>query len=285
MQQINIHDLMTNTNVGKFLSATDLLKGQRLVDNVYFDGDNVYKFNNIIRHSYTVESESFYDEFYETYIDISNNKIVNIYCDCPAFANENRCKHIGACIIKDAKNLFNQFNNPERISDFLLNKFVNKNTINIKKEVDLELKIDVNSNYWHDFLEPKVSIGETKLYSLNNKIGQFTKIYKEEGELIFGKNFAYNPNLNYFNQENTKIIEAFIKLCNGTNNRYFSVDELKKFLNEISNCHFIYKNYQINGINNGFPIKSNLSKDSDKYLLNFDISNIKNLLAYENKYC
>ena len=274
---INIAELLEKNDVGKFLSATDLIRGERLTNNVYFAEDGVFRTNGITRYYFSVESEFYYDKYYEVFIDIKNNKVVDVNCECEAFKKSNRCKHIGACIMDNIEMLFKKNIDTEEISNIILDKFVSDSKSTIKKEVDLELKIELNdSYYWNSFLEPKVSIGENRLYSLNNKISSFSATYLSgDGEVKFGKNFTYNPRVNYFNEENTKIIEAFIELCNGNSNRYFAPRVLKKFLNAIKDCHFIYKNYKIDGIKEKFPLKSNLSKKDNNYTLNFDVNELE----------
>ena len=281
---INIGELLGKNDVGKFLSATDLIRGERLTNNVYFADDGTFKQNGITRYYFSVESEFSYDKYYEVFIDIKNNKVVDVNCECEAFQKNNRCKHIGACIIDNIEMLFNEKIDNEQISNIILEKFETDFKSSIKKEVDLELKFEINDNYyWNTYIEPKISIGENKLYSLNSKISAFASSYLSgDGEVRFGKNFNYNPRIHYFNEENTKILEAFINLTDYSNNRYYTPKEIKKFLNAIKDCHFIFENYKIAGIKENFPIKSNLSEKDSKYILNLDLNGLE--LLYNDDY-
>ena len=281
---INVNDLMKYTNIGEFLSATDLSRGLNYIDNVEVYEDMNSTNRNMLEFTFNVN----YYHFEEGYIILDGEKIKKVHCSCNQFNQTGRCFHIGAAILLCYKDIFPSLNDSKNVTNMLLDKYLVKNNITLKKELNLELVLDLEpyySYYYSSSFNVKISIGENRLYNLNNKVSVFSKTYEtNDGEAVFGKNFVYDPKKYYFSEENKVIIDAFLELTNGVNKKYYSNSELKTFLKRIKNNTFIIENYVINGIIDGFPIKSNLSKKDDLYKLNFDLNDIHKLIEDDYEY-
>ena len=279
-KSITIGDLLHTSNIGSFVSGNDLIKATRIPkDNVSLEEKVSYQ--DCTNYTFSVESQSYYDEYYEVFLKISNDyKIMDLDCDCMQFQNFETCKHIGAVILYNYEELFNMKEDNKTISNRILDKFVSRESISIKKELTVNLNITYNNRYYYGgFYDPKVTIGLDKLYNLNSKIGAFKRAYEDgEGEVNFGKFFVYDPKKYYFNEHDKKIIDALIELTKGVNGRYYTTSELKKFFKNIKDCSFVINNYQMDGISEEFPINTNLSKNSDIYNLKFDLSDVIKVL-------
>ena len=271
---ITIDDIINNTNVLDYFTKRELESGDRLhYSEMYMYDDGASKNN---KHHFGLEVSSFY--YYETYdilIEVINNEIKNIKCNCQEYKYNHKCSHIAAIITHFYDALFPIFQDPNNLSKFFLDRFVSKNEVVIKKEINVELKFEKGDYYFRDFLVPKVYIGESRLYNLNNKIRAFSDVYEEgEGEVNFGKNFTYNPKIHFFSEENTKIIKALLDITKGVNSKYYSGEEIKEFLSKIKDNTFVLNNYQIKGITNDFPLKSKLKKKDNNYVLDFALDDL-----------
>ena len=276
MKNVSVKNLLNISNIGTFVSGTDIIKASRISrDEVVLEEKTTYQ--DCTNYSFVVESQSFYDEFYNVFIKISHDyKILDVDCDCMQFQSFGTCKHLGAAILYNYEELFNIVEDNKTITNRIIDRFINKEPIALKKELTVNLNIVLNDRYYYgSYLEPKITIGIDKLYNLNTKVGAFQKVYEENhGEVNFGKFFTYNPSKYYFNEHDKIIIDAYLELSNGVNNRFYNNNEIKKFLKNIKNCSFVLENYQIDKIYDNFPIKSILSKSNDNYNLKFDLDNI-----------
>ena len=282
---MTITDIINNTNISEYFTIQELYQAASILPRCEIELLSTEEEMNSKIFSFFMEVHNYYYEHCSVDIHIKDNDIINISCTCHNFEHHDKCIHIAVVILACYKILFPVFSDPKKISNAILDHFLVDNKPAIKKEVDLELKLDINRSYYHEFIEPKVSIGETRLYSLNNKVSAFKSVYEDGvGEVKFGKNFTFNPELNYFNEENRKVIDAFLEYTGGVNGRYHSPQELKRFLSKIKDIRFIYNDYLVSGIRECFPLKTKLSKDSDNYNLNFDTNEFNLLINGDYEY-
>ena len=282
---MTITDIINNTNISEYFTIQELYQASSILPRCEIEHFDTEETDDSKIFSFFMEVHNYYYEHCSVDIHIKDNDIINISCTCHNFLHHDKCIHVAVIILACYKILFPIFSDPKKISNAILEQFLIDNKPTIKKEVDLELKLDINSNYYHEFLEPKISIGENRLYSLNTKVSAFKKVYEDGvGEVKFGKNFTYNPELNYFNEENKRVIESFLEYTGGVNGRFHSPQELKRFLSKIKDVRFIYNDYLVSGIKEGFPLKTKLSKDSDNYNLNFDINEFELLIDDDYEY-
>ena len=291
MQIENLTDLINKTNIRAYVNTTDIVKGKSYdKEKITFKDSKETKgtYSTLKVFNFEVDSET-KPTYYDVSIVIENNKeIVKTICDCKEYRNFQSCKHIGAVFVNYYETLFKgSIINVHKITEDILNKFMPDEDTLIKKELQVELIINVTekeSYYYYygrtytDF-NIKIMIGEDKLYTLGNHATAFKVAYEnQEGEVYFGKNFTYIPEKYYLSSNSKTIIESYLDVCEGSYNRN------KTFLNKIKNTNFIINNYKIEGIKEGFPISSNLIKNNESYELDFDLENIEVLIKNDYEY-
>ena len=297
MQIENLTDLINKTNIRAYVNTTDIVKGKAYdKEKITFKDSKETKgtYSTLKVFNFEVDSET-KPTYYDVSIVIENNKeIVKTICDCKEYRNFQSCKHIGAVFVNYYETLFKgSIINVHKITEDILNKFMPDEDTLIKKELQVELIINVTekeSYYYYygrtytDF-NIKIMIGEDKLYTLGNHATAFKVAYEnQEGEVYFGKNFTYIPEKYYLSNNSKTIIESYLDVCEGSYNRNIFAKDFKTFLNKIKNTNFIINNYKIDGIKEGFPISSNLIKNNESYELDFDLENIEVLIKNDYEY-
>ena len=297
MQIENLTDLINKTNIRAYVNTTDIVKGKTYdKEKITFKDSKETKgtYSTLKVFNFEVDSET-KPTYYDVSIVIENNKeIVKTICDCKEYRNFQSCKHIGAVFVNYYETLFKgSIINVHKITEDILNKFMPDENTLIKKELQVELIINVTekeSYYYYygrtytDF-NIKIMIGEDKLYTLGNHATAFKVAYEnQEGEVYFGKNFTYIPEKYYLSNNSKTIIESYLDVCEGSYNRNIFAKDFKTFLNKIKNTNFIINNYKIDGIKEGFPISSNLIKNNESYELDFDLENIEVLIKNDYEY-
>lgn len=297
MQIENLTDLINKTNIRAYVNTTDIVKGKTYdKEKITFKDSKETKgtYSTLKVFNFEVDSET-KPTYYDVSIVIENNKeIVKTICDCKEYRNFQSCKHIGAVFVNYYETLFKgSIINVHKITEDILNKFMPDEDTLIKKELQVELIINVTekeSYYYYygrtytDF-NIKIMIGEDKLYTLGNHATAFKVAYEnQEGEVYFGKNFTYIPEKYYLSNNSKTIIESYLDVCEGSYNRNIFAKDFKTFLNKIKNTNFIINNYKIEGIKEGFPISSNLIKNNESYELDFDLENIEVLIKNDYEY-
>ncbi len=297
MQIENLTDLINKTNIRAYVNTTDIVKGKAYdKEKITFKDSKETKgtYSTLKVFNFEVDSET-KPTYYDVSIVIENNKeIVKTICDCKEYRNFQSCKHIGAVFVNYYETLFKgSIINVHKITEDILNKFMPDEDTLIKKELQVELIINVTekeSYYYYygrtytDF-NIKIMIGEDKLYTLGNHATAFKVAYEnQEGEVYFGKNFTYIPEKYYLSSNSKTIIESYLDVCEGNYNRNIFAKDFKTFLNKIKNTNFIINNYKIEGIKEGFPISSNLIKNNESYELDFDLENIEVLIKNDYEY-
>ena len=297
MQIENLTDLINKTNIRAYVNTTDIVKGKVYdKEKITFKDSKETKgtYSTLKVFNFEVDSET-KPTYYDVSIVIEDNKeIVKTICDCKQYRNFQSCKHIGAVFVNYYETLFKgSIINVHKITEDILNKFIPNEETLIKKELQVELVINVTEkesyyyyygNTFTDF-NIKIMIGEDKLYTLGNHATAFKVAYEnQEGEVYFGKNFTYIPEKYYLSSNSKTIIESYLDVCEGSYNRNIFAKDFKTFLNKIKNTNFIINNYKIEGIKEGFPISSNLIKNNDSYELDFDLENIEVLIKNDYEY-
>ena len=297
MQIENLTDLINKTNIRAYVNTTDIVKGKVYdKEKITFKDSKETKgtYSTLKVFNFEVDSET-KPTYYDVSIVIEDNKeIVKTICDCKQYRNFQSCKHIGAVFVNYYETLFKgSIINVHKITEDILNKFIPNEDTLIKKELQVELVINVTEkesyyyyygNTFTDF-NIKIMIGEDKLYTLGNHATAFKVAYEnQEGEVYFGKNFTYIPEKYYLSNNSKTIIESYLDVCEGSYNRNIFAKDFKTFLNKIKNTNFIINNYKIEGIKEGFPISSNLIKNNDSYELDFDLENIEVLIKNDYEY-
>ena len=297
MQIENLTDLINKTNIRAYVNTTDIVKGKSYdKEKITFKDSKETKgtYSTLKVFNFEVDSET-KPTYYDVSIVIEDNKeIVKTICDCKEYRNFQSCKHIRAVFVNYYETLFKgSIINVHKITEDILNKFMPDEDTLIKKELQVELIINVTEKecYYYYYgrtytdFNIKIMIGEDKLYTLGNHATAFKVAYEnQEGEVYFGKNFTYIPEKYYLSSNSKTIIESYLDVCEGSYNRNIFAKDFKTFLNKIKNTNFIINNYKIEGIKEGFPISSNLIKNNESYELDFDLENIEVLIKNDYEY-
>lgn len=228
-------------------------------------------------HYFSVRSMSHY-EYYDVEIIIQDNKIIESNCNCPQFESWGRCKHVATCLINYREQLV--YIDPKEkkllISKQILKEFYRpkeKNKLQLKKQLFLEVELEFHDNYYRSCVYLNFKIGESKLYSLNNKLSRFLDCYEEDEPLEFGKNFTYHPSNHFFSKTDEAIIRFLDSLYQmdiyyNFRNISLTMEQLPTFLELLKNKTFSITGIgKINGILKENPLKLSFAKKNDFYKL------------------
>lgn len=242
---------------------------------------------------FKVESERSLSK-YEVEIEIDKDKnFKSYYCSCPQYMQKGKCKHITASILKYEFELLSddQVQNNENyqiiMSKEIINKFYKPRKNKIKERLNLEITIKNESNYYDgDILEVSYKIGNDKLYTTSNKFNNFQNAYKENETFKFSKNFTYDPNIHYFDKEDDDILKYSENYLKDGRNYYGDIvnkDKLPSFMENLKNKSFYIEDNLYHGYTSENPLKINLTKENDNYILKIEnIDNFSPLIEKSN---
>lgn len=296
MQIDNIEELINKTNITAFVHTSEIVAGKTYdVSKISFlnKKENYNENGKVTHYWYEVDDEE-KPTYYDVMVSIENNKkILRTACDCKNFRSIRSCKHIAAVILNNYEEMFGKmFINIPKISSSILEKFITSEENIIKKELTVNLIINVterksNYYYYYNSIEctVKILIGDEKLYTLGNHASAFKSVYESgEGEVYFGKSFTYNPQKYYLSSDAETILKAYYNTFDDGGYNYINTSSLKKILNKLKNIKFVINNYEVDGISEYFPIDTNLMKKNETYELDFDLENIENLIEKDYEY-
>lgn len=288
-----VDELINKTNIRAFVTTSDIVKGKNYdVEKIeYLNEINSNSVNGeVTYYSFEVDSET-KPTYYDVSVVVENNKkILKAVCDCKQYRSFQSCKHIGAVLVHFKEEIFKQvIVDLPSISTNILNKFIDNEESIIKKElnVDLAIEVDTRESLYYGLIyscNVKVFVGETKMYTLGNHASNFKYAYdNNRGEVYFGKCFTYNPQKYYLTRENERKLEAYFSIMDNYG-RYISTSNLKKLLNKLKGISFSINNYRIKEIKESFPVDTSLSKVNDNYELTFDLDNIEFIVEDDYEY-
>lgn len=273
------------------IQTSDLSKGiQYWSDYIEYEGRWVK--DKILYHKYEVESESSCN-YYDVLIGVYKGKIISGTCTCFRYESAESCKHLAAVLYKRYEEIMNNSLSEEELSVNILNYFYKpKNTNrNVKKELKLNIELRFDDTRFGSIITPYVKIGFDKLYSLNNKLSKFYDVYEDVyDELVFGKNFVYNKENYYFNEDDEKIIKFLRMIMIDNEHDYYGSNLLRinyRYVNDffklLKGKSFIVENYGIfNEVIFDNPYMMSLSKNGNKYYFKFNTSN--DIIQLSDKY-
>ena len=246
--------------------------------------------NNFDILEFHASSERNYFVNYLVTVIIKNNNIIDSSCNCPQYQLAGSCKHLAATLIQNQNEIFNINNYDINYSKEIINLFYeqNKNKNKLKTKVNLEININQVKYYRQTYTSIRMNIGTSKLYSLNSKTNKLLDIMKAKcGELSFGKEFTFNYDLNYFAQEDIKILKYLEYLRQKTahyynfSNFHLLKEDLDNFIKLLENKGFTINNQKFHGFIIDNPYKINLSK-KEKYELTITNNNFNRLATGSN---
>lgn len=225
-----------------------------------------------------------FDDFnsYNCKITIAGDDIKSIYCNCKDFSNKKSCKHLAAAFINHSNLMFDSSNYNEKLYSKFIKKYYAKDEKNkIKKELKLLINI-VNNSYENSYIsEVKITIGDKKMYSLQNHFSSFYDVFiNEKGSAKFGKELEYNAQDYYFSKTNEKLIHAYKKYLDSC--RYDTNSAFIEFMNyiELNNLKFTVNSHYIESIIEDSPLLSDIKKVNDEYIINFNYKELQPLCRY-----
>lgn len=250
-----------------------------------YDEDAIYPYDTYVdslgRHfEFSVQSQSSYLE-YEVSI-LLRGKDISAFCDCKQFSKTHSCKHLAACLICYSNEIF-KTESPRTIEqkskDFLQQlkqDFKSPEAASVRKELTLNFELQINLrsyDYWcpKATIFIKVKIGEKKLYSLNSKLSDFLRAYRNEEDYAFGKEFVYQPAIHYFSKKDEEFLE-FLDDISSMGNHYLQLDSrmLKQFFKLNDYAVWVEGVKKQIKIQKGFFFQATLRKEKEKYHLDFD---------------
>ncbi len=282
-----IYDIVVKDQLGRI----DYLRGKNY-DERLIELKEVYETESTRCTTFQVESESDYT-CYDVEIRTRKGEIIGTHCTCPRYYARSMCKHIAASLINYQEDIFYVNSEERTLSSSLeiLKEFYvepTKKKINLKKCLSLTIEITPQYNPYYKTTDMliKFKIGDEKLYSLNNKMSNFMKVYENKiGEAEFGKNFKYNPENHYFDETDEKIIKYLYMLYK--NNPYCNYRDLSlssKMFNDLLEL-IKDKTFTINPfgiiteVSYLSPVKMKLSKDNEYYYLKPEDTDVNYLSA------
>ncbi len=225
---------------------------------------------------------------YTIRIIMRNSNIDAFECNCDTFRTIHSCIHIPLVIMKYEDILTKP--NPEMQKEVMKNfltSFVSNSDKKIKKRVNIEYYLYPMYYYNHnEGATLKLKIGFDKLYMVNQKFNRLRdSYYYDIGPIEFGKNFTYDNATCYFDEKDSKILEyIFDNFHQDYDSIRLTNKELNNFLKYLSNSEFYINDQKYNGIKNEFPLKLNLKKDKDNFILDFGINNNLTSLTENNEF-
>ncbi len=285
MNGININNLPIRVH------PIDLARGMQ-----YWPGYIKYKKKEIqdkkIIQVYDVESETSYNH-YDVRILVNEGKITQGTCTCMRYKDNHSCKHVVAVLIRKTDEILKKSLTNEQVTENILSLFYKPEEEKhaIKKELKLTINLTFQDTNRGPIIIPQIKIGTDKLYSLNTKLKKFYDVYNDESkELVFGKNFTYNKDTCFFNEDDEKLIDFLntIKVVN--ENSYYKIDLLSIFPNNQFKFFQIIKKRPFsvealgtfNEVKNENPYEVTLSQKKDKY--HFALSKPANMIELCSKY-
>ena len=261
------------SKIREFINRSDIQKGNDIdISYIIYRGYQVVR--DAKKHFFIVRSTSSYYTAYYVYISIDGNKnIKKVECDCPQFENYGSCKHLAACFQHYSAQLFGRKKkSDEYISRQILDKYFEENKAVIKKEVKLNINIIPHVSDYSNSYELKITIGTKKMYVLSAHFSSFKNVYLEHnGKCKFGKEFVFDYNEHYFNNQNKKFLDYIFKNNINLSTGYVTGTMLSYILPNID-FPFYFDSHLINYIIEGFPFKTDICKNDDQYELIFDMN-------------
>lgn len=265
---------------GRYYSPTDINK------------DKTEKRKNSFIHYYSVYSNKT-NKKYKVMIKNNGDDIIDLYCDCMLFSHLHTCEHVAAVLIENVDEIIEyEIIDEVSRSEQILSKYNNSKKKNLVKEkLNVEIEFNFNSN--HIYL--RLYVGNTKKYVLSNlkKIENFLDAYCYKEMYRFGKVLTYDPDIHYFDDNTTEILNYIIECIETKRNQRYYYDnafslthhEFKSIIKILDKQLFSIQNYgKFNQLIYGLPTEYYLSKKENNFILAIKDYDKYTFLDNENNY-
>ena len=209
-------------NIRKLTDVTTFSRGLNYyTQGKIFDFKIDSKYNYILNEEIkcvkaNVESSIYYNSYAVEIEFIESTKKISCNCTCPAFdeyGHIKACKHIIAVLIHYSNETKKSYEKSKINSiDNLVEKY--KNNFDINKDLSKELTMDIiyyPLNNYDKCNSIELKIGLNKKYVVKNMKNFLEAVYKNQS-MEFGKNFTFNLNEQYFNDDHRKLIDLLLEV-------------------------------------------------------------------------
>lgn len=207
---------------------------------IYNRGFNYYKQSRVRNLFYdkgsdTWEAQVDGSDLYDVDIKIKDDNIFKSSCDCPAYDTFGQCKHIVAVLLAISEELEdrakgkiptvvrpNQVTQPRKqrepdITSKIIDIFSNNpelthkgNTSLNSQPLKVEYIIKIDSHvYDKELLSIEMKIGHQRTYVVKS-VKDLLKHVDQQKEMFFTKNFTYDPQTHYFEQNDLDVIQQLM---------------------------------------------------------------------------
>ncbi|WP_291579064.1 SNF2 helicase associated domain-containing protein [Clostridium sp. UBA6640] len=280
-------------NIRKLTDVTTFSRGLNYyTQGKIFDFDINRRYNSILNEEIeyvkaNVESSAYYSSYAVEIDFIESTKKISCNCTCPAFSEYGRmkaCKHIIAVLINYSNETKRSY---EKLKVNSIDNLVEmyKSNFDINKNSAEELSMDIiyyPLNSYDKCSSIELKVGLNKKYVVKNMKSFLEAVYKNQS-MEFGKNFTFNLNEQYFNDDHRKLIDLLLEIYELNNvieiNNYSSTNfrmlkGKRAYLTDIQTKRFlnIFKGKTIDMVDGIDDIK-NVKIEDDILSLKFDIKN------------
>ena len=199
---------MHNINKEEILDRLDMYE-------TYIRGQDYYKAGKVKNVRTTSANDYFLANVYgarvyntEAEFDI-NGDIRSTKCNCSAYNKyKGDCKHVVALLIliKNYQKEKPASKKAEKKKTYGDMKNILQYYEEVEEEFKEELKLEVNYEWTKYDSSVNLRIGETRLYVVK-KLSDFLSQVKNDEIIEFGKQFTYDPELYYFNERDSELME------------------------------------------------------------------------------
>ncbi|UWG99237.1 DEAD/DEAH box helicase [Dehalobacter sp. DCM] len=190
-----------------------------------------------------IDAQVFGTDTYDVHIELKKDgSLHTYYCTCPAYEQyPGACKHIIAVLKTAQQKLADPVRSPESsgtsvasgafsprpdtkraASDFMA-IFADRKPLNTGKELlNLELELEINTDYLQSGGQLQLKIGTNRLYVVKN-LKEFLYAIKHNHLMEFGMKFTYDPAKHVFSAQDQQVIHMLREMLE----QYEAVNEVK----------------------------------------------------------
>ncbi len=209
--------------IKKIVGFTDLVKGENFPKKNIVNPKQIPFRGGTKLYTFKVRSETS-SKIYSVQMILKERKMMSATCTCPKYEKESKCKHIAAVLLEYGNRIFGFSEDTQKF--LIAQKILDECTPSIyhnfaKQKLTLTLELQFVDSYYGVGLFVKPKIGLERIYVIGAKISEFFRIYREQsGSCYFGKQFTYQPSMQYFDAKDEEIL-LFLQKCYKEEGHYY----------------------------------------------------------------